>query len=488
MDNLNWDTLLSTKTLREEEPENEYFKRFPLNSFENDYSKIVSCAPFRRLQDKTQVFPLDKSDFVRTRLTHSVEVSSVARELGIKFVRGKQDFGKYNINDTMMHGIPSVLLCAGLLHDLGNPPFGHFGEVVIGEWFKEKLKTIDYKGAKLQATLEKSKNGKRMISDLENFEGNAQALRILSKAEFYSDLNISYSIISTLVKYPTDSLSFDKESTDKRKKKPGYFYAEDEMFNKVAENVGTKLNTGKITRHPLAYILEAADDIAYATADLEDAVKKGLVSLKQFTELFEDTLGAEQKSENGNTSYPRELLNELKGALKKGREDKLPDSEIIKPWIITARRWLIYVAIYGFSSKYNRIMSGDFQNELLHNTYHTKTINVLKGAMSEYVYKNSGILKLELASQTILSFLLDKFVPAVLYYDTDIKQSSANSKLFNLLPKNYVDDYNYNAKKYTDGDADVCRLYLRLLMVTDFISGMTDTYARTLYRELSGME
>jgi dGTPase len=169
---------------------------------------------------------------------------------------------------------------------------------------------------------------------------------------------------------------------------------------------------------------------------------------------------------------------------KKGQSD----SEIIKPWIANVRKWFVYVAIYGFSTNYPAIMNGNFQGELLQKTYQSKTIDVLKETMRKYVYKNPGILKLELSSQTILSFLLERFVPAVLHYETDVEQSQANKKLFSLLPKNYVDDYKHSAEKYTERDADSYRLYLRLLMVTDFVSGMTDTYARTLYRELSGME
>ena len=194
---MEWAKLLSTEKLSSEPPEPDSFKEYPINAFEKDYSRIVSSAAFRRLQDKTQVFPLDKSDFIRTRLTHSIEVSTIARQLGIMISKNTTQYKPTDIAvPEDAEAIASVLLCAGLLHDLGNPPFGHFGETVIGDWFKENLDHVKYKGQPLRSWL-----SKQMIADLENFEGNAQALRILLKAKHGSSLNLSKAIISTLVKY-----------------------------------------------------------------------------------------------------------------------------------------------------------------------------------------------------------------------------------------------------------------------------------------------
>ena len=233
---MEWKTLLSTEKLASEIAEPAVFKDYPINEFEKDYSKIVSSAAFRRLQDKTQVFPLDKSDFIRTRLTHSIEVSTIARQLGIMISKNTTKYKPDDIDTEDAEGIASVLLCAGLLHDLGNPPFGHFGETVIGDWFKENLDCIDYKGKSLRTWL-----NDQMVSDLENFEGNAQALRILLKAQKGSGINVSSAIISTLVKYPTDSLSFNKKDNDIKKHKLGFFAAEQEMFKRISLSVGTSV-------------------------------------------------------------------------------------------------------------------------------------------------------------------------------------------------------------------------------------------------------
>ena len=242
------------------------------SEFEKDYHRIIGSASFRRLQDKTQVFPLDKSDFIRTRLTHSLEVSSIAKSLGQMIsqdiIRSKRD-PQFDIQ--MQEDVCNILQCAGLIHDIGNPPFGHFGETAIREWFAMHLPKLMYKGKPVTQYL-----NKQMLADFYNFEGNAQALRLLTKLHFLIDengMNLTYALLDTIVKYPVPSTQIDEDSGDVRTKKMGYFLAEQELYRKIATETGT---VG--TRHPLTYILEAADDIAYSTADIEDAFKKGCIS------------------------------------------------------------------------------------------------------------------------------------------------------------------------------------------------------------------
>lgn len=477
---MEWSTLLSTQKLAEVKPEPDQFQQYPINDFEKDYHEIVSNVVFRRLQDKTQVFPLDKSDFVRTRLTHSIEVSTVARQMGIMISQNTTQYRPQDIGEAEAKAIPSILLCAGLLHDLGNPPFGHFGENTIAEWFKEQLGLVKYKGRTLREVLSSQS---QMIKDLEHFEGNAQTLRILAKARHNSEINISAAVVSTLVKYPTDSLSFKSGALDIKKHKPGFFFAERATLTEVSKIVGTLGDTAEVCRHPLTYLLEAADDIAYATADLEDAFKKKLFTLNDFIAFcesgYDHSTAAQSKCPE---HYSKRLIDEL----KEGRNGSNDDGRAFTRWIAVVRRWLMYVTVYSFSKNYETIMRGNFESDLFDGTYHAKTIEILKGAMRQFVYSSPGILKLELSSQTILSFLLGKFVQAVLYYDYaegEGKPSKADKKYLSLLPDNYKQDYQHARTGAEDVD-----LYLRLLMVTDYISSMTDSYARTLYRELSGIE
>jgi len=489
---MEWGSLLSTNKLGEEAAEPKDWASYPINAFEKDYNKIVSSAAFRRLQDKTQVFPLDKSDFIRTRLTHSIEVSTVARQLGIMISKNTRKYRQQAVFD-FAEDISSVLLCAGLLHDLGNPPFGHFGETVIGEWFQNNLGKILYRSNEDtpadQVHTIRSMLSPQMAADLEHFEGNAQALRLLSKARHGSDINVSVSVISTLIKYPTNSRSFCGTAADVARHKLGYYLAEQQTYLQIADMVGTKREDGSVCRHPLAFFLEAADDIAYATADLEDAFKKGLFTLQEFIEYFKSSYDHDKIGVlTGQNHYSKEhYSNELIEALETYTD--MPEDDRFHRWIHYTRRWLMHNATFRFSKEYGSIMNGKFQDELFSNVNHTITMKILKDAMKEFVYNSPGILRLELSAQTIISFLLDRFVHAVLYFkceDDTYKLTQADQKCMHLISNNYKNDYMEEIRGHEDNEG-YC-LYLRLLMVTDYISGMTDSFARTLYRELSGIE
>ena len=242
------------------------------SAFEKDYHRIIGSASFRRLQDKTQVFPLDKSDFVRTRLTHSLEVSSLAKSLGQSVCREIRTRGlDGEMTAEAAADVCDVLLCAGLIHDLGNPPFGHFGETVIREWFASHLDALTYKGKPLSDWLDDA-----MRQDFLHFEGNAQALRLVSRLHFLVDehgMNLTYALLNAIIKYPVPSTGIDKKSGDIKTKKMGYFTAEAGLYRDVAAATGADG-----VRHPLAFLVEAADDIAYKTADIEDAFVKGFIS------------------------------------------------------------------------------------------------------------------------------------------------------------------------------------------------------------------
>lgn len=470
---MNWEKLLSAETQvpREEEPEE--FGKYPMSDLEKDYKAIISSAAFRRLQDKTQVFPLDKSDFVRTRLTHSLEVSTIARQLGIMITKNKTGYvPKEFESKELVERIPVVLSCAGLLHDLGNPPFGHFGEVVIGEWFENEFQKdgFCYKSVPIAEHL-----SEQMRLDLQNFEGNAQALRILSKIRNKGkshEINLTTGVIGTLIKYPTSSLNFThKKDNDIRKHKLGYFYAERETFENVSKEIGTWGMEGNVARHPLTFLMEAADDIAYATADLEDAFKKNLFSLEEFIDYFKKNMENDKKA--------KLLIRNL--------EERLADisdheSKMIafQNWMDYARGWFMYCVAFNFSKNYEDIMKGEFRRELIEGTFHEKSMKIFKTAMSKFVYNDAEIVKLELSAKKIISSLLDDFIYAVIYMDEEDKLSKAERKLCSLLPDNLKADYE-NAKTDNVG----YNLYLRFLMVTDFISGMTDSYAKNLYQELN---
>ena len=230
---MNWEQLLSAKRTRGSGAKARYVKSTDLRSeFEKDYHRIIGSASFRRLQDKTQVFPLDKSDFIRTRLTHSLEVSSIAKSLGQNIGENIIVYKKDpSFTPRMKEDICSILQCAGLIHDIGNPPFGHFGELAIQEWFQEHLPQMDYHGQTIDKILTP-----QMREDLYHFEGNAQALRLVSKLHFLVDeqgMNLTYALLNTIVKYPVSSIEINRRSGDIKDKKMGYYFADAEIFEDI---------------------------------------------------------------------------------------------------------------------------------------------------------------------------------------------------------------------------------------------------------------
>lgn len=474
---MNWEQLLSTKRSRGSSNKNKYLKNTDLRSeFEKDYHRIIGSASFRRLQDKTQVFPLDKSDFIRTRLTHSLEVSSFAKSLGQNIGENillyKKDPG---FTPRMKEDICSILQCAGLIHDIGNPPFGHFGELAIREWFERNLPVLKFHGKPIDQMLTE-----RMREDLYHFEGNAQALRLVSKLHFLVDehgMNLTYALLNTIVKYPVASNEIDPKSGNIKDKKLGYYLADAEIFREIQEATGTN---GR--RHPLTFILEAADDIAYKTADIEDAFIKGFISYHKLLEELTELQVMYGKSD-ANTFNPARLLDEL---YLRGKDKHVEDPEeyAIKNWIVRVQGFLINCATYGFTSNYNEIMAGEYEHDLFYHTFAEKLMDMLGDLAFREVFTSDTIYRMEVAEATMLDYLMDRFVSAVIKYDDkEEKMGTLDIRMVSFISSNYKNAYHFQAQ----GKSDEERLYLRLLLVTDYICGMTDSYAKRLYQELKAI-
>lgn len=474
---MNWEQLLSTKRSRGSSNKNKYLKNTDLRSeFEKDYHRIIGSASFRRLQDKTQVFPLDKSDFIRTRLTHSLEVSSFAKSLGQNIGENillyKKDPG---FTPRMKEDICSILQCAGLIHDIGNPPFGHFGELAIREWFERNLPVLKFHGKPIDQMLTE-----RMREDLYHFEGNAQALRLVSKLHFLVDehgMNLTYALLNTIVKYPVASNEIDPKSGNIKDKKLGYYLADEEIFKEIQEATGTN---GR--RHPLTFILEAADDIAYKTADIEDAFIKGFISYQKLLEELTELQVMYGKSD-ANTFNPARLLDEL---YLRGKDKHVEDPEeyAIKNWIVRVQGFLINCATYGFTSNYNEIMAGEYEHDLFYHTFAEKLMDMLGDLAFREVFTSDTIYRMEVAEATMIDYLMDRFVSAVIKYDDkEEKMGTLDIRMVSFISSNYKNAYHFQAQ----GKSDEERLYLRLLLVTDYICGMTDSYAKRLYQELKAI-
>lgn len=467
MPQMTWDRLLSAERSRSS-------KRNPddiRSEFAKDYHRIISSASFRRLQDKTQVFPLDRGDFVRTRLTHSLEVSSFAGSIGDTALARLSEKHP-EITPQVRADCAEILRCAGLIHDIGNPPFGHFGEFAIREWFTDNLPRLSCRGKSAAELLTPQQR-----ADLEHFEGNAQALRVLTKLHFMVDsngMNLTYALLNTIIKYPVPSTGINKKSGDIRTKKMGYFAAEQQLYENITSSTGAK-----DCRYPLTWLLEAADDIAYKTADIEDAQRKGLLSYS--TLLSELGSLADECRTREESETLQKTLELLPHYLRNARERGMPSVEenAVQNFLVRVQSMMIYAAADSFVKNYDLIMRGELRTELLADS----PVRVLSDALSDiacrYAFNSKEILRIELSVSEMMNCLLERLSGAALRFETP-QEKMTDSKLINVISENYV---------------KICRsgwsspgeeMYSRLMLVTDYVCGMTDGFARQLFRELRG--
>lgn len=455
---MNWEQLFCDKRERESKTEKLPYR----NCFDMDYDRIVYSSSLRRLQDKAQVFPLQENDFTRTRLTHSLEVSAIGKSIGANvgfYLREKGTF-----NEDQEKKLQSLLLVAGLVHDLGNPPFGHYGEDIIKEWFKKNNNKL----------LNKNLTQKQ-LNDFIHFDGNAQTIRILSRLQFLNDkygMNFCYGTLSALMKYPWSS-SNHKNSNDKF----GYFISEKKFCKKIIKE------TGILNRNPVTFLLEAADDIAYLFADLEDALKKYYVPLNDFFNAFKIKAvdHEELKSFIDIINKKRETNNKKNIS---AHERDIIDMQNFK---ILGQGFLIKAVCKEFIEQYDSIMEGNYKNKCLLDCNKTKDfVEFIRKNCISYAYQNKEVLSLELVGKEVIENLLNKFIFAVLDEDHYMNSKYANGKLYSLISENFKFIQYYNKK----GEYDENKLlipYERIQIVIDFISGMTDSYALNLHKKLLGM-
>lgn len=464
---MNWNNLLSEKKIINEN------ETFSFNE-RSDYDRIICSTLFRRLQDKAQVFPLDEDDYVRTRLTHSLEVSAIGKKLGEYVFRSIKEQRLDNWFDVHTENLFSdILLCAGLVHDIGNPPFGHFGEYAIREWFQKNLNSLSFRNEKVSNILDPWQ-----IQDLYSFEGNAQSLRILCRTPYLGNtngFNLSYSILGTIMKYPISSKDLKSQNTNTYKKF-GYYYSEKELFEDMCNQMDTHNH-----RHPLSYLLEASDDIAYRTSDLEDALVKKVISFQEITTEFEQytSIHTDKTTINSETiSCMKKLQEFYQEELIKNR--KKPHLTAIQRWNQYIQEIMIKDAGNTFIQHYDEIMQGSFNRDLFVNTVSGNLIEVISTLSEKFIYTSSLKTRTELFGRKIINSLLDEFMPAAILYDTDYITSFIDQRTMDSVSDFYKSMYH----SMSTGKTEQEKLYLRILMITDYISGMTDNYAQKLYREL----
>jgi dGTPase len=456
---MNWATLYTTRRAGTADTRAAYDA--VRNSFVRDYDRIIFSSAFRRLQNKTQVFPLPGAVFVHNRLTHSLEVSSIGRSLGkavgeqIARSQGNNDIA---FQDFYRYELPSVIAAACLAHDIGNPPFGHSGENAIRTFFNE----LD---GEMRRVIEDNLTDNQR-KDFEWFEGNSNALRVLTHS-FNEDepggFRLTYTTLAAIIKYPSCSAEgFNKNSGLIATKKSGFFDSEIEAYERIAESMDIPRNENfsmVYCRHPFVYLTEAADDICYRIVDIEDAHRLNIITLAKLQELFLPFFEAEQ--DYYGIDYVRSKLAGIK-------DDNGKAQYIRARWI----GLMIDKITEAFANHEQELLAGNLETDLL-GCLPEKDRALIKNINDfsvQHIYNYRSVVEIEIAGYNVIGGLLKEFVGAVI----DPSGSKA-AKLLKLIPAQF------EVKKGADN------LYCNIQSVVDYIAGMTDLYAIDMFRKITGI-
>ena len=439
---MNWEQLLSLKR------QGDTLKRLRLEQdetrigFEVDYDRIIFSSSFRSLQDKTQVIPFSKTSFVHTRLTHSLEVSVVGRSLGR--IVGKKLIEKHPyLNKTygfQSNDFGAIVAAASLAHDIGNPPFGHSGEMAIGDYFKNG------KGLKFKDQL-----SKQQYQDLCDFEGNANGFKILTenKVGIPGGIRLSYATLGAFTKYPKGSVP-SKPTQNIKDKKFGFFESQNKFFNELADNLGLKDAKGNFSRHPLAFLVEAADDICYTLIDFEDGINLGWISEEYALEY---------------------LIRLVKGSIDTKKYNSLEHkSDRVAYLRALSVNTLINDAVNIFINNEEALLSGNCTKSILDQSAFKAQMKDIINISIERVYKSEEVIEKELKGYQVIHHLLETFVKAAVNNQNN-SLSAFDELALACIPKSYL---------HKEGD-----LYTQLLDISCFIASLTDGKALEWYKKIS---
>ena len=456
---------------------------------ESDRGRALNAAAVRRLQQKTQVFPLETNAAVRSRLTHSLEVMQVGRYISKRILQKLAEQGQLQETglDELGDGFVSAVEIACLLHDVGNPPFGHLGEEVISQWLQAEVIPVFEARFATQAKVE------ILAKDLSQFEGNAQGLRILHSLQ---GLNLTYSQLAALFKY-TRMAGEDKPAGSYRQKKPGYYYAEQAMYQQVSEY----LHIEKGCRFPLAYIMEAADDISYCLADLADAVDKGILTIAELHKLLHDQwflLAKDLPADEGMF-----LPNILSKAMDDYHAEQLDqDHEYLLALRTRFVNALVEQAAEQYVSHHEAIYHGHYDGSLIEgDDAYSLAAKTLKKVAVNKVFCTPEVENLELKGVAVIRGLLSIYQPLLQLSFADFWQLASSSdqslkgypietRLFHKLSGKHKRTYVAEVEQLIStqqagGDVQMLEYYHRVRLLVDYISGMTDHFALAEYQELS---
>lgn len=437
--------------------------REKIEEFYSDRSRIIYSSSFRRLQQKAQVFSLESNSSVRTRLTHSIEVSDLGRTLANKIGYRLYKQGKVDAEEIPM--IVAIVENACLLHDIGNPPFGHFGEAAIKEWANKylgKIKFADNKSNELWQIL---------IKDFEEFDGNPQGFRIISKLHCERDkysFNLTYATLLCGLKYAKMAGNNGPSG------KAGYFQSEKEIVKKIYKDI--KINH----RYPLTYIMEEADDIAYCLSDISDGIEKKIITEECFLREIQEIWGNEYEKKELPVKIPSDI------------ENKKFNLNVSVSW----SRTFIDNAVDTYIDKHCDIYNGDIKELISKESDCGKFLSVIKKVSRKLLYASDAAENIELTGYAVIMGLLEHFGKLLgLSYDEfralieNNSQKALELRLFHRLGKRYVKRYNIDMEDLeSDENFEVKERWLRTHLIVDHISGMTDEFALSTYQMLRGIK
>lgn len=458
-----WDKLLTDVRRKDKEKtKSSYSAAGTRIEKERDFDRILFSTPIRRLADKTQVFPLEKNDSVRTRLTHSHEVSNIARSIGTALC---YETGIFKDVANAERQIPPVLAAVGLAHDIGNPPFGHQGEYAIASWF-EKNKGKVFSSAEITD---------QMKRDYLQFEGNAQAFRILTRLQILNDkfgMNLTCCSLSSIMKYPSPSDKVDKKV--KSRSKFGYFFSEQEIAAQVWNEVGLREGL----RHPFVYIMEASDDIAYSILDAEDAIKKGLVSYYDLVEFL--------KRADQNDEIINEVVTEANKVHEENRDKGLSPAELndisMQMFRVISMGKMAVSIFKTFEKNLDKILDGSLEGDLIDNSEVLPLCSALKKFSQKYAYKHKSVLELELMGHNTIHSLMDMLYVAIESRGDPLSEDKHKGTPFQKYAYSRISE---NYKRVFEDKENLLPLqYKQAQLLADMVSGMTDNFAINFEKEL----
>lgn len=462
-----------------------------LRFFESDRGRILNSAAIRRLQQKTQVFPLERNSVVRTRLTHSMEVQQVGRYIVKEIVNRLNKSGQlknYGLENSVM-SIESLVEMACLMHDIGNPPFGHFGEAAINHWFSLRLgidKTPNYSVLNINDTDDDATKSLKIKirQDLSNFEGNAQAIRLVHTI---LRLNLTYSQIASILKYSKPAYWSDPipDEFNYLMKKPGYYLSEESFIKTLSE----QLDIQPFHRYPLTYIMEAADDISYCIADLEDAVEKKILTVQQLYHYLKEAWGPVKKGDLFD-----EVVNRPYENLKQNEFEAIGIDQFFMYLRVNTIGQLVPHAAERFIENIEAIYHGSFNHALLedHDAEY-KLLNIFKKVGFEHIFNHETVENVELQGYRIITGLLDIYSPLLAMPTDDFiklvktgnqKKYPIETRLYHKLSAKHCIAYQQALEQIDNQHFDCWEFYYRCRLIQDYISGMTDHFAYDEYRKL----